>query len=63
MLMSIWTLFIVMAFIGVIGFVALIFGFYYGMGYARLNEEEVKYDKQAEKLARFGAWVIENVRW
>lgn len=63
MLMAIWELLFVIAMLGLIGFIMLIFGFYYGMGYAKLNEEDIKYDRRAEKLARFGSWVIENVRW
>jgi hypothetical protein len=63
MLMAIYELLFVLALIGLIGFIMLIFGFYYGMGYANLKEEDVKYDRHSEKLARFGSWVIENIRW
>jgi uncharacterized sodium:solute symporter family permease YidK len=63
MLMAIYELLFVLAMLFVIGFVMLIFGFYYGMGYANLKEEDIKYDRRSEKLARLGSWVIENIRW
>ena len=63
MLMAIYELLFVLAIVFVAGFVALIFGFYYGMGYANLKEEDIKYDRYSERLARFGSWVIENIRW
>ena len=63
MLMIIWEVFMLFAFLGIIGFCVLIYGFYYGMSYAKLNEDEIKYDRKAEKIAKFGSWVINNVRW
>lgn len=63
MLMAIYEVLFVLAILGLIGFIMLIFGFYYGMGYANLKEEDVKNDKYSYRLAKFGSWIIENVRW
>lgn len=49
-------------FIG-IAMAAFIFGFYYGIDYANLDEkevEEMKYDKNQMRLARLGSWILEH---
>lgn len=49
-------------FIG-IAMAAFIFGFYYGIDYANLDEkevEEMKYQKDKIRLAKIGSWIIEH---
>jgi hypothetical protein len=45
------------------GFVAFIYGFYAAINYMNLPEDEVKYDKDARRLAKVGSWIIEKCPW
>lgn len=63
MLMSIWTFMIVITMVFLAGFVAFIYGFYAAINYMNLPEDEVKYDKDARRLARVGSWIIEKCPW
>lgn len=63
MLISIWTFVIVMGFVCLIGFAAFIYGFYAAINYVNLPEDEIKYDKDARRLAKVGSWIIEKCPW
>ena len=60
MLMFIWEFLFVLAMLFVIGFIMLIFGFYYGISYMNLSEDEKKYDKTQMRLAKLGSWILNN---
>lgn len=60
MLMFIWEFLFVLAMLFVIGFIMLIFGFYYGISYMNLSDDEKKYDKNQMRLAKLGSWILNN---
>lgn len=63
MLMMIWNVIFILALIAMAGVAAFIFGFYYGLDYANLDEEEVeemKYHKEKIRLAKVGSWILEH---
>ena len=61
MLMGIWTFVIVTMLIGLVGFALFVYGFYAGMDYVNLEEDDIKYNRGAERLAKVGSWIINNV--
>ena len=62
MLMMIYeTLFILFA-LFIVGFISLIFGFYYGIEYMNLSEDEREYDKYQMRLAKLGSWILTHTR-
>ena len=61
MLMAIWTFVIVVTFVFLAGFAAFLYGFYSGMDYVNLTEDDIKHNESARKLARVGSWIIEHV--
>lgn len=61
MLMGIWMFVMAVMLIGIAVFAVFVYGFYAGMDYVNLEEDDIKYNRGAERLAKVGSWIINNV--